>query len=206
MKSPYKILLIFYLLLGNYCHAQNKLTAKEIEGIKKQSLNIVFTFDRYISHIATSTAAGATNVDLLIYRAMDLFIDSTAIVEVSNINRRTIDRYSIRRYLLHVIANYKTHYAVVEFEAIPYKKVDLKEIKENGVVTGYKATVHYRQTFKAKKGLPLIVEGTPEKTDYDYSDETEKEATVIIKKVVDENKQTIWIIKLGDIKVTSTTN
>ena len=208
MKNLYNFLYIAFcfsfLVLSKQSYSQDKPNPKEIDEIREQSLNIVYTFDRYISRIATSSAAGATNVDLLIYRAMDLFIDSTKVVEVSNEKANTLHKYRIKQYLF-LVANYKKRFAVVDFEAIPYKNINLKAKIVNGVVIGYEATVKYRQVFKVKKDISIIMEGKPEKKDWDIIEFTDKEVKVFIKKIVDENNQTIWIIKLGDIKVISTT-
>ena len=158
---------------------------------KKKSLEKAREFEGYIKTIA------ATNIDnasakKAINLACDLFANSDARIEVSNINSAASDKYKVREYLNRLML------ASGKFEKVQIDYVNINYVSKfiKGVDGNYHGTVSFVQTFKGFIDGKMI-----------YGDVTKRTLAVVVKpyqKAVNGESTIVWDVVLGDIGVVQT--
>jgi hypothetical protein len=140
--------------------------------------------------ILCNKSASTEDLDKAVSQAMLLFINDSAVVEISSANRNTISTKLVKDYLHHL--------KLIQYDKIEVKWTHVQYVSDlkpgpDGRLYG---TVSFEQEFKGYKDGRLV-----------YSDVTIKHATVILvtyQKVTEGTTQRLWDVRLGDIGVVAT--
>ena len=129
--------------------------------------------------------------DKTIEQAISLFVNESAIVEVSSTNiKEPVKDYMIRTYLQHVKL---VHYDKVE---IDWTNVQYVSDVKKGPDGNYYGTVEFEQVFRGYRDQHMV-----------YSDITRKTATVVMKtyeKNYEGKTSVLWDVLLSNIGVVAT--
>lgn len=201
-------LVVVFTCMACVLSAQENSSKPNVEAIKKQTKNVIDDFLRYLTECSN---AQYNNNNAWLYNRVSKFFIESSTIEVSNKYNNNRITYGYKKYLTEIIPGYPKRYAVTDIEAIS-DTAQLKPILDNSNnIIGYKGTIKYTQVFKAKK-FNRIMNATPQEVrlltpskfeDFDYVDTTVKEAEIFIKKL-DTSGGSIWIIRIGKIKVLKT--
>ncbi len=185
----------FSISLSSYAqhgmrHETIHLTGDELKAFKKQAEQKIHELQNFISIIGNKSEANGIK-DIAIRSAVDLFIKD-AVIEVSYLKSgvEKINNYWIKKYLKRLR---QLRYTKVEIKWYELAHVSQLTRGDDG---RYYATATVYQEFTGIKDGVII-----------YRDKTQKTVEIVLDNQYDPHFKTYnWVIKLGDIRVKSTTN
>lgn len=165
------------------------LTPIQKSEFEQKAKEKTYRFSNYLK-ILCDRSNPTSELNNAIDLALELFINDSADVETSSLNREVVQHRKIKRYLndLKIV---KYDHIELEWSNVQYVS-DLRRAPDGT----YRGTVTFQQTFKGFKDGAL-----------QYKDITTKTAEIILKtykKVVEGTITTNWDILLGNIGVTET--
>jgi hypothetical protein len=161
----------------------------DIKEYQDKAIAKVDEFSTYVK-IISGKIDDADEVNKYIERAVKLFINEEAVIEVSRLSRSTVNHYIIRNYLERLK---ELKYTSVDVKSGDY--VVVQNLKKNPDGT-YSGVISFEQTFIGKKGDNRV-----------YSDKTKKNVNIILKQYstsVEGKIVTGWDVFLSDIQVVVT--
>ncbi len=203
-QNSLQIVIVLIIICFSFkSFGQSGISSSEEIEIKDAVIKVIKDFDAALTQIAL----GEPHPEVHIKTARGFFLDRGANVQVSNVNssNKYDTIYGIDDYLNKVVNSYHIRYAIIKFEAIPYKNVSLKKVYDKkGILIGLRGTIDYRQIFKANVSDYHVLD-VERPLDYDYSDITYKRAEFFIKVDDTDDKNPVYYVKLGNITVLKTT-
>ncbi|MEM9673042.1 MAG: hypothetical protein AAF992_10635, partial [Bacteroidota bacterium] len=168
-----------------------ELSAEEQKYFERRATMKARTFGDYLRILSDASSDELLQNDA-IKEAVKLFYDEDRMVEVSSVNRETVDLYKVEDYLKHIRA---LNYARVE---LLWSKIAYINQIKRGEDGEYHGVITVEQIFRGYDSDNQLI----------YQDVTQKNIDIIVKplnQVLDGKEVSKWDVFLSDIGVRSTT-
>jgi len=189
------IILGLFFFEEGFSQNQSRLSEQQLNDFQRNAEEKIHTLTSYIARIGDKKFGDLREkfIDL----AISLFRND-AIIQVSSKNKSGLNEYRVRNYL-NRLKSLQYDVVIIEYVAEAFYFSEFESVRNEDGSISYIATATIGQKFCGQYNSSKEIH----RKDCAYSDYTEKQITIEIKRIKDYHG-VHWVVLLGDITVSST--